>query len=177
MRTYFHYFLVLFLIFALFRVPAEALGQTRTEAPLRIGLEFREADDNTSFHILNENLKHLEKLANVEFIRADQNDSGTSSEQSVYNIEYLLSQDVDGILFAPTTNQVLPAICRMCEEAKVYWGIYLRSITDKEIEDFCKSSPYYIGNTYENEEDWAYQLAQSVLKKGYRKFAVLSEAK
>ena len=80
MRTYFHYFLVLFLIFALFRVPAEALGQTRTEAPLRIGLEFREADDNTSFHILNENLKHLEKLANVEFIRADQNDSGTSSE-------------------------------------------------------------------------------------------------
>ena len=53
MRTYFHYFLVLFLIFALFRVPAEALGQTRTEAPLRIGLEFREADDNTSFHILN----------------------------------------------------------------------------------------------------------------------------
>ena len=91
MRTYFHYFLVLFLIFALFRVPAEALGQTRTEAPLRIGLEFREADDNTSFHILNENLKHLEKLANVEFIRADQNDSGTSSEQSVYNIEYLLS--------------------------------------------------------------------------------------
>ena len=89
MRTYFHYFLVFFLIFAPFRVPAEALGQTRTETPLRIGLEFREADDNTSFHILNENLKHLEKLANVEFIRADQNDSGTSSEQSIYNIEYL----------------------------------------------------------------------------------------
>lgn len=93
-----------------------------------------------------------------------------NSQFTILNIFFPM--DVDGILFAPTTNQVLPAICRMCEEAKVYWGIYLRSITDKEIEDFCKSSPYYIGNTYENEEDWAYQLAQSVLKKGYRKFAV-----
>lgn len=177
MRTYFHYFLVFLLIFALFSDPTETFGQNQTDPPLRIGLEFREADYNTSFHILNENLKHLEKLANVEFVRADQEYSGTSNEQSVYNIEYLLSQNVDGILFAPTTDQVLPAICRMCEEAKVYWGIYLRSITDKETEKFCQSSPYYIGNTYENEEDWAYQLAKSVLEKGYRKFAVLSESK
>ena len=65
----------------------------------------------------------------------------------------------------------------MCEDAKIYWGIYLRSITDEDIEKFCQDSPYYIGNTYENEEESAYQLAKSVLEKGYRKFAILSESK
>ena len=174
---FFKIFPLSFLAFFLFCMPVNVFASSRTDPPLRIGLEFREADYNTSFHILNENLKHLEKLANVEFVRADLDYSGTSNEQSIYNIEYFLSQDVDGILFAPTTDQVLPTICRMCEEAKVYWGIYLRSISDKNIEDFCKSSPYYIGNTYENEEEGAYQLARSVLEKGYRKFAVLSEAK
>lgn len=167
----------LFLIFFFLYIPMNVSASAQTDTPLRIGLEFQEADYNTSFHILNENLKHLEKLANVEFIRAELQSSGTSNEQSIYNIEYFLSQNVDGILFAPTTDQVLPTICRMCEEAKVYWGIYLRSISDKNIEEFCKASSYYIGNTYENEEEGAYQLAKSVLKKGYRKFAVLSEAK
>ena len=167
----------LFLIFFFLCIPVNVSASARTDPPLRIGLEFREADYNTSFHILNENLKHLEKLANVEFIRADPQSFGTSNEQSIYNIEYFLSQNVDGILFSPTTDQVLPTICRMCEEAEVYWGIYLRSISDKNIEEFCKASPYYIGNTYENEEEGAYQLAKSVLEKGYRKFAVLSESK
>ena len=97
-------------------------------------------------------MKHLEKLANVEFVRADKLNSGTTKEQSIYNVENLLSKNVDGILFSPTSDQVLPAICRMCEDAEVYWGIYLRSITNKDIEAFCKASPYYIGNTYENEE-------------------------
>ena len=124
----------LFLIFFFLYIPMNVSASAQTDTPLRIGLEFQEADYNTSFHILNENLKHLEKLANVEFIRAELQSSGTSNEQSIYNIEYFLSQNVDGILFAPTTDQVLPTICRMCEEAKVYWGIYLRSISDKNIE-------------------------------------------
>ncbi len=170
------FFFFLFTIF-LFHTPSQVFASDRTDSPIRIGLEFREADYNTSFHILNENLKHLEKLANVEFIRADYRNFGTSNEQSIYNIEYFISQNVDGILFAPTTDQVLPTICRMCEDAKVYWGIYLRSITDEDIEKFCQDSPYYIGNTYENEEESAYQLAKSVLEKGYRKFAILSESK
>ena len=170
------FFFFLYTIF-LFHTPSQVFASDRTDSPIRIGLEFREADYNTSFHILNENLKHLEKLANVKFIRADYRNSGTSNEQSIYNIEYFISQGVDGILFAPTTDQVLPTICRMCEDAKVYWGIYLRSITDEDIEKFCQNSPYYIGNTYENEEESAYQLAKSVLEKGYRKFAILSESK
>lgn len=152
-------------------------ASSESEHPLRIGLEFSESDYNTSFHILNENLKHLEKLANVEFVRADKLNSGTTKEQSIYNVENLLSKNVDGILFSPTSDQVLPAICRMCEDAEVYWGIYLRSITNKDIEAFCKASPYYIGNTYENEEKGAYELAKSALEKGYRKFALLSESK
>ncbi|MDO4275184.1 MAG: substrate-binding domain-containing protein [Eubacteriales bacterium] len=157
--------------------PADIHADDREAPPIRIGLEFLESDYNTSFHILNENLKHLEKLANVEFVRPDNKYSGTINEQSIYNVEDMLAQDVDGILFAPTADRVLPAICRMCEEAEVYWGIYMRGITDKDIEEFCKASPYYIGNTYENEEEGAYELAKSVLEKGYRRFALLSESK
>lgn len=168
-----------FLIFSLCicSFPADVYPADQKDVPIRIGLEMGEADYNTSFHILNENLRHLEKLANVEFVRADSKETGTTSEQSIYNVENLLDKNVDGILFAPITDQVLPAICRMCEDAEVYWGIYMRSITNKDIEEFCEASPYYIGNTYENEEQNAYELAKSVLEKGYRKFTLLSEAK
>lgn len=167
----------LLLSLCLYAFPASICADDIKTVPIRIGLEFSEADYNTSFHILNESLKHLEKLADVEFVRPDNKYSGTTNEQSIYNVENMLDQNVDGILFAPTADQVLPAICRMCEAAEVYWGIYMRSITDKDIEEFCKASPYYIGNTYENEEEGAYELAKSVLEKGYRKFALLSEAK
>lgn len=165
-----------FLFFVVGDFPA-VFSSEQKDLPLRIGLELQEADYNTSFHVLNENLKHLEKLANVEFIRADSLTAGISSEQSIYNVEYFLSQDVDGILFSPTTDQVIPTIRRMCEEAQVYWGIYFRSIEDADIEQFCRESPYYIGNTYENEKEIGYQLAISVLEKGYRNFALLSESK
>ncbi|WP_373212699.1 sugar ABC transporter substrate-binding protein [Ruminococcus sp. 5_1_39BFAA] len=157
--------------------PTNSFASSKTDAPLRIGLELGESDYNTSFHILNENLKHLETLANIEIVRTDGANSGTSNEQSIYNVENLIEKNVDGILFAPTTDRLLPAICRMCEEEKIYWGIYMRSILDKDIEAFCKASPYYIGNTYENEEQGAYELAKSVLEKGYRKFALLSESR
>ena len=110
-----------------------------SKPPIRIGLELEESDYNTSFHIFNENLRHLEKLANIEFVRTDRLNSGTTKEQSIYNVENLLSKNVDGILFTPTSDQVLPAICRMCEDAGVYWGIYWRSITNKDIESLCKA--------------------------------------
>ena len=56
----------LFIIFLFLYMPVNVSASARTEAPLRIGLEFQEADYNTSFHLLNENLKHLKKLANVD---------------------------------------------------------------------------------------------------------------
>lgn len=177
MKKYLLFTWIVLLIIDTCFFPTHSFASTKAEAPLRIGLEFGEADYNTSFHILNENLKHLEKLADVEIVRANKEIFGSSNEQSIYNVENLIDKNVDGILFAPTTDQVLPAICRMCEEKKIYWGIYMRSIMDKDIEDFCKASPYYIGNTYEKEEQGAYELAKSVLEKGYRKFALLSESK
>lgn len=157
--------------------PTDSFASEKADPPIRIGLEFGESDYNTSFHILNENLKHLEELANIEIVRVENISTVSSSEQSIYNVENLIEQGVDGILFSPTTDQMLPSICRMCEEKGIYWGIYLRSILDKDIEEFCKSSPYYIGNTYEHEEQGAYELAKSVLEKGYRTFALLSESK
>ena len=151
--------------------------RAEAEETIRIGIESGELDYNTSFHILNENLRHLEKLANVEFVRPNTKMRGDSNEHSIYNVENLIEQNVQGVLFSPATDQILPAICRLCEEKEVYWGIYFRSILDKKIEKLCKASPYYIGNTYENEVQGAYDLAKSVLEKGYRKFALLSEPK
>jgi len=65
----------------------------------------------------------------------------------------------------------------MCEEAGVYWGITLRSISDPEIKKMVEASPYYVGNCYEDEENAGYSCGKWMGEAGYQKIAIISQAK
>lgn len=147
------------------------------EKEIRIGIDAMDESGASTFRVLYENLKVLEEIAQVKFEEGPEEDMGTSTEASVYSVERQIEDGMDGILICPPTDSVLPAICRMCEEAKVYWGIYFRSIQDDDIRELCEKSPYYIGNVYENEENSAYELMKKAAEEGFRKIAVISEAK
>lgn len=140
---------------------------------LRIACEIGSGED-IRFKVLKRNLKILEKLTGIEFVDMADAEFGSSNEASVYYVEYAINEGVDGILLSPSSDQILPTVCRLCQDAGVYWGIYFRSIEDEEIREECESSPYYIGNICEDEENMGYNITKEAADMGYQKLGIIS---
>lgn len=116
------------------------------------------------FPALYTNMEILSELSSVEIAWNQSEDRNSTADSILYYVQEEIEKGTDGILICPPNDQVLPMICRMCEEANVYWGIYFRSIMDENIRAVCEASPYYIGNAYEDEETNAYLLTKKMLE-------------
>lgn len=146
------------------------------EDTVRICCNIKSGEDKR-FNTLYRNLKLLEKTANVEFINTKDEDFGSSDEANVYYVQSAIAQDADAIMLVPNSDQILPTVCRLCEEAEVYWGIYFRNIEDENIRQICEESLYYVGNVCEDEENMAYQLATMTAELGYQQLGLISTSR
>ncbi len=164
---------LVFLLTAVFPVICRAAE----DDVIRIGISTSEDASDVTFQVLHKNLMLLGELAGIEYVDVEGISLGDTVDEVVYYVETLIENGADGILICPPSDQVLPIVCRVCEEAGVYWGIHFRSIRDERIREQCEASPYYIGNTFEDEEGSAYELTRKALQMGYRNFALISEAK
>lgn len=151
-------------------------GTVWAEKEYHIGGIISTTQENNTFYTLGKNLKVLEELSGVVFDEGVSTRLASPTDVTINDIRQMIDNGMDGILFSPSSDQILPTICRMCEEAGVYWGIYFRSIKDEEIRQLCEASPYYVGNTYEDEENIAYELTKTILTEDYHKIAIISEA-
>ena len=79
---------------------------------------------------------------------------GSSNEASVYYVEYAINEGVDGILLSPSSDQILPTVCRLCQDAGVYWGIYFRSIEDEEFEKNAKARHIILETSVKMKKIW-----------------------
>lgn len=128
----------------------------------------------TSFEILRSNMDTLEEMTNGTFVNAA---SEMTPDGVLSFVESQVAAGVDGLIICPPSDSVLPTVTQMCEEAGVYWGITLRSITDPEIKAMVEASPYYVGNCYEDEENAGYTCGKWMGDAGYKKIAIISQAK
>lgn len=126
------------------------------------------------FTVLHANNTKLMEMTNGTLI----NDYRDMTPDAVLSfVEAQCAAGVDGLLVCPPTDSILPTVAQLCEEAGVYWGIYLRSITDPEIKEMVESSPYYIGNCYEDEVAAGYEAGKFMGEQGYEKVAIFSQPK
>lgn len=128
----------------------------------------------TSFEIMRTNMDLLEEETNGEVINAP---SEMTPDGMLSFVENQVAAGVDGLLVLPPSDSILPTITQLCEEAGVYWGITLRSISDPDIKAMVEASPYYVGNCYEDEETAGYTCGQWMGEQGYKKIAIISQAK
>ncbi|MGL6198352.1 MAG: sugar ABC transporter substrate-binding protein [Lachnospiraceae bacterium] len=129
---------------------------------------------STAFEVLRKNMDNLEELTNGTFI----NSAGDLTPDGVLSfVESQVAAGVDGFIICPPSDSILPTVTQMCEEAGVYWGISYRSISDPEIKELVESSPYYVGNCYEDEETAGYDCGKWMGEAGYKKIAIISQAK
>ena len=128
----------------------------------------------TSFEIMRSNMDLLQEMTNGEIINAV---SDLTPDGVLSFVESQVAAVVDGLVICPPSYSVLPNVAQLCEEAGVYWGISLRSISDPEIKAMVEASPYYVGNCYEDEESAGYTCGKWMGEQGYKKIAIISQAK
>ena len=128
----------------------------------------------TAFEIMRSNMDQLEQLTGGEFINAL---ADLTPDGVISFVESQVAAGVDGLMIIPPADSVLPTVCTLCEEAGIYWGISMRSITDPDIKAMVEASPYYIGNCYEDEYTSGYNCGKWMGEAGYKKIAIISQAK
>lgn len=97
-------------------------------------------------------------------------------EGNIQAYERLIAAGVDALAVIPAADSVLPRIKEMCEEAQIPWSIYFRSILDEDIKKEIEESPYYLGNTYEDEYQAGYQLTKKMGEAGCKNIVLFSTA-
>ncbi len=98
-------------------------------------------------------------------------DCGSDADETIAAIEAAINAGVDGLMFTPSADSMLPTVMKLCEDAGVYFAITFRSINDEEVKEMVEACPYYAGNTYESEYDAGYYVADLMAKKGVKQLA------
>ena len=140
--------IILFLVL-LFHVPgygAESRTPVKESVTYRIGIA-GVTHEYEPFGQLYNNLQATQEFLPFEIVE------GSSDMSAADSVRNLIGQDIDGLMLFVSDENVLPTICGLCEEAKMPWGIFLWQIQDEDIRSLCESSPWYIGNTGEREEE------------------------
>ncbi len=97
-------------------------------------------------------------------------------EGNIEAYDKLIAAGVDGLIVIPAADTVLPRISQMCEEAEIPWAIYFRSILNEDIKAEVEASPYYLGNTYEDETLAGYTLVSKMGEAGCKNIILFSTA-
>lgn len=129
----------------------------------------------TMFSLMSNNIKTMaEELGGTVVF---QGGVSGSADATIQFVEDQIAAGVDGLIIGPPSDSVLTTVTTLCEEAGVYWGITFRTIQDDEIREFVTSSPYYVGNCFEDEEDTGYRVMANMNKSGIKNVAIISMAK
>ncbi len=128
----------------------------------------------TLFEIMRSNMNQLGELTGGEFINAP---AELTPDGTLSFVEAQVAAGVDGLIIIPPSDSVLPTVTTLCEEAGVYWGISMRTISDPDVKAMVEASPYYIGNCYEDEYSSGYNCGKWMGEAGYKKIAIISQAK
>lgn len=118
-----------------------------------------------------------EKLGPVAKVKTVYQASTFDADGCLTFVESEIAAGVDGLMFCPPSDSVLPTICSLCDEAGVYWAISMRSINDEEIKAMCEASPYYVGNCYEDEENTGYLVGKYLGESDAKKIAIITTTK
>ena len=121
------------------------------------------------FSQLYNNLQMMQQFLPFEIVE------GSSDMSPADSVRNLIGRDIDGLMLFVSDENVLPTICGLCEEAKMPWGIFLWQIQDEDIRSLCESSPWYIGNTGEREEETGAEMIRRAYDMGARRIALISE--
>lgn len=154
-------------------------GSETTEAgsdpePFTIGFPWQTSSTDPTFVSIVNNVQAAVEAAGGELITVE---SDLTADTMINNIADLISRDVDGIIFMPASDSMLPTVDQMCSEAGVYYATMFRTINDPDIHDMIYSSEYFAGGCNEDDEVCSYNITKNMVDQGVENLCVINIAK
>ena len=142
--------------------------------PFKIGFPWDTANTDPTWISIYNNVKAAVESAGGELVNVV---TDNSADGLIDNISELISRDVDGILFMPASDSMLPAVDAMCADAGVYWGTMFRTISDDDIREAMYDSEWYAGGCNEDDETCSSNIVKSMADMGVTDLGVINIAK
>jgi ribose transport system substrate-binding protein len=157
--------------------PAEAPAATEaaagTEAPAAaggktIGVVIWSTTGTSALQVIST----LEKAAKVTGVKIEVLASGYNADGQLKDVENFAAKGVNGIMICNSSEEIVAKLADVAEQNKIYFGQFFRNLTKPEIHDRVFSSPYYVGNTHEDEPGTAYILGKTIADMGIKNIAI-----
>lgn len=139
-----------------------------------IGFPWATSSTDPTFVSIVANVKAAVEAAGGELVIVE---SDLTADGLINNISDLISRDVDGIIFMPASDSMLPTVNQMCSEAGVYYSTMFRTINDDEIRAEIYGSEYFAGGANEDDEECSYNITKSMVDMGVKNLCVINIAK
>lgn len=153
--------------------PAENTEGT-DPAPYKIGFPWATASTDPTFVSIVSNVRAAVESAGGELVLVE---SDLTADSLIDNVADLISRGVDGIVFMPASDSMLPTVNQMCSEAGVYYSTMFRVINDEAIREEIHSSEYFAGGCYEDDEVCADNITKTMVELGVENLCVINIAK
>ena len=140
----------------------------------KIGFPWDTANTDPTWISIYNNVQAAVEAAGGELVNVT---TDNTADGLIDNISDLISRGVDGILFMPASDTMLPSVDQMCSDAGVYYGTMFRTISDKDIADMIYSSDYFAGGAHEDDEKCAANIVKSMGEQGVTDLGVINIAK
>lgn len=95
-------------------------------------------------------------------------------EDQISDVRELLEAGCDGISLCAMSDPCVLQTSRICREYKVPFVLWDSRIQQETIQEELKTNPYYVGETYVNNERLGYQTVANLYAKGARQLVVFS---
>lgn len=139
-----------------------------------IGFPWDTASTDATWISIYESVKVAVEAAGGKLVTVQ---TDLTADTLINNIAELISRDVDGILFMPASDSMLPTVDAMCAEAHVYWGTMFRTISDDDIREQIYASEWFAGGCNEDDEACASNIVQKMAEMGVENLCCINIAK
>ena len=139
-----------------------------------IGFPWATSSTDPTFVSIVTNVRAAVESAGGELVVVE---SDLTADGLINNITDLISRDVDGIVFMPASDSMLPTVNQMCSEAGVYYSTMFRTINDDDIRKEIHGSEFFAGGCNEDDEECAYNITKSMVNMGVQNLCVINIAK
>lgn len=140
----------------------------------KIGFPWATSSTDPTFVSIVTNVKAAVESAGGELVLVE---SDLTADSLVNNVSDLISRGVNGIIFMPASDSMLPTVDRMCSDAGVYYSTMFRTISDSAIRKQIYSSKYFAGGCNEDDEKCSYDITKTLASQGVKNLCVINIAK
>ncbi|MDD7772450.1 MAG: substrate-binding domain-containing protein [Firmicutes bacterium] len=146
----------------------------QTDGSFTIGFPWDTASTDPTWVSIYESVKVAVEAAGGELVTVQ---TDLTADTLINNITELISRGVDGILFMPASDSMLPTVDAMCAEAGVYWATMFRTISDDDIREQIYASKWFAGGCNEDDEACAANIVKKMADMGVENLCCINIAK